>query len=175
MRELLLPAFSGDALRKSIPQIAATAKQLCAGLVQSQQVDIQLFAKSAMLDIIGLVSFNHSFGAVQAASNGIHSNAGTAILQQLNEAQLGIRYLGMDLPGPDWLMPGYKAYAMCSNLVNHHVASIVEEQLQRSSLQEDDDMLALMLRQYQLHGRPTLVEICNEMKTIIFAGALHLP
>ena len=67
MRELLQPAMLPGYVNKLLPSFLAAAQQLCAALAQEhgQPVNMQYLAKCASLDIIGLTSFRHDFGALR--------------------------------------------------------------------------------------------------------------
>ena len=77
-------------------------------MAQGQPVDAQHLAKCAALDIVGLTSFKHGFGALGTAQG--HASSTPDMVGQLQNAELGIRWLSMDVPLPDRLVPGYRRY-----------------------------------------------------------------
>ena len=61
---------------------------------------------------------------------------------------------------------------MCCDTLDSLVASVIRQRMHSLSLDDDIDALAFMLRGHRRTGFPTLQQIREEVKTLLFAGAL---
>ena len=76
----------------------------------------------------------------------------------------------MDLSAPDVLMPGFRQYARCCDEIEKIIDGVIEARLGSSSLESDVDLLAFMLRSHEATGYPSIAEMRDEVKTLLFAG-----
>ncbi|KAK9803013.1 hypothetical protein WJX73_010620 [Symbiochloris irregularis] len=173
-RELLNPAFRSDYLKKLAPGMAVYANEVKRILLlhAGGVLEVQDLCRRAALDIIGKAAFDHEFEALahSSLSQAMQIKADPLLaFDGLNQAAMRLAY---DLPLPDSLIPGYRAYCDSVDMLDNAIRGIVNERRTTGIGPDAGDLLSYMMCTQQTTPTfPTDKQIRDEMMSMVFAGS----